>query len=1303
MGVTINTNIASLMVQLSLKQANADLDLSLQQLTTGYRINSAKDDAAGYTISQNILFKLSGYSVAQNNTSMGLSLINTATGSLDLISNNLSRLRNLVVQARNGIYGQDSISAMNKEAENLVLEMEKIRSSTEYNGIKIFDDKTGSSQPATTEKRQVGVSKSSDSKIMVTTNINATESDKLGKFVNFGGGNKTVNIKNKYNTIVTSLSFNANTTVANMQQKLKENGINSVVSGGVITLMSTDGNYVEDASSNGVMSQIGISVLDGGTGTKKTGVTNTSTSALTVTTERFAVGGDKLGDVISLSSSQTINVYDSSNSITATKTFGSNNTIDEVLSFLNLSNLTASINNGVISITSADGHYVKDSSADGILSKLGIGSNNTGSGSVGNTVQSSTAINRREDIYATPDTSLYDLFGYLGKIVIKNSSGNVVADSSDYFDIYMPLENWTFQDLIDFFNNNGITASFDEIEHILNLSSDSGNYFVIPDAWHRGDASSVLKIGVTNVTLSEAGNVGVGGVYYLSSVEDIKALSKVYGANNCTFILMNDIDMSGVTDLGEGLSSDMNSNLYFYGNGHVIKNYSSDKGALINEAYGVHIYDLGMENTSNQLLNSGHGGEITNCYTTGSVNSSTAVHDYDNSIGGLVNSAYDINFTNCYSTCNVTVTGSECKFSAGGFVGDVTSGCTFTDCYATGTITGDEVSYIGGFAGRCYAGSAEENTFSRCFASTDITVNSCFYGGGFIGRVSFGTTSFDSCYATGNINYSGYSWYDIGGLGGDISRSAEINNCYSNVSCGIYKTQLYAHSSSEAPTITNSSALTDGQEAPFTYSTVTGFKTGVTHSKSKEGLPDFVHTSKFENSVKYSSYGPVTGSSTIGASGTITVIKDGVENPLSISSSDTFDSLISKLGNLGITASLTDGKFKIEGGSSTSYVKSIDSSLESTLYLSGPYYSTSGSTTNTPSNVQKVKTSSTVTESTKLSELGLSSNMTINAVSNGVTGSINVLPATTLLELIQQLRNMGLTASLNSGKLTIKGSETSYIESMDSALENVLKISGPYYTTSTITTKTNSASKKLTYTDTIAMNDNTTLAELGIISNQTVIINQNKTDKTISLSKTDTLATMLSKFNSAGISGYISDGKLNINASDYAYIKTMPSVLQTALKLSGAFSQEKEVTITPGFGIITGGHVINLQVGVDASPESVISFDTSFSLVGLATILANGLTADDLLDKIDATIATVTAKQTMLGAVANRLDSVLEALSISYMNQSSALSTIRDADIAKASSKYIRSMILSQASASLLATANQSPNIALTLIRGFRR
>ena len=1042
--------------------------------------------------------------------------------------------------------------------------------------------------------------------------------------------------------------------------------------------MSTVGNYVEDASSNGVMSQMGISVLDGGTGTKKAGVISTSNSPITYTSERFAVGSDKLGDIITLISSQTINVYDSSNNITATKSFSSNNTIDEVLSFLNSSNLTASINNGVISITSADGHYVKDSSADGILSKLGIGSNTTGSGSVGNTVQSSSAIIRREKVYATLDTKLDDLGISTWDLEIKNSSGTVIAKPS-----YGSLE--TLGDLVDFFNANGITTTFDRYHSTLSISSDSGNYVDAgPSSYVTDSILKKLNIFCNNVFLGDAigGMKNSGGVYYLSSAEDIYALGQIdkYGTN-ITLILLNDIDMADSSGYSSGTYT--NGIVTLYGNGHVIKNLEKSLIWSVGEA---HIYDLGLENTKAPLIDECNGGEVVNCYTTGSINST------NEKVGGFVNTADKTSFTNCYSTCTI-YSDSDRTTSIGGFVGGmgIFHNNTYTNCYATGNVvsTSDKCTMAGGFVGD----ASGNDKYINCFATGNV--DSCaIYAGGFAGR-AHSNTLFDSCYATGNATRI-YGSSGAGFVCGISDNTDEgINNCYSSGSSTSGNVLDFTSFAT-----TKGKALSSGEAAPFTYSTYTGFMMGVTHAKAKTETPS---VSSSNDPISYTGSLPITRFSTIDYSGTISVVNNGVENTISISSSDTFDSLITQLANQGITASLTNGKFKINGGSSTCYVKSIDSSLESALRLSGPYYSTSGSTTNTPSNVQKVSTASNVTELTKLSDLGISSNMTINTVSNGVANTISVVPATTMSELLQMLRNIGFTASLSSGKLTIKGSETSYIESMDSALENVLKISGPYYTTSTIMTKTNSNSNKLTYTDTIAMNDNTTLAELGITSNQTVIINQNKTDKTISLSKTDSLATMLSKFSSAGISGYISDGKLNIDASDSAYIKTMPSVLKTALKLSGAFSQEKEVTITPGFGIITGGHVINLQVGVDASPESVISFDTSFSLVNLATILANGLTADDLLDKIDATIATVTAKQTMLGAIANRLDSVLESLNINYMNQSSALSTIRDVDIAQVSSKYIRSMILSQASASLLTTANQSPNIALTLIRGFGR
>ena len=121
---------------------------------------------------------------------------------------------------------------------------------------------------------------------------------------------------------------------------------------------------------------------------------------------------------------------------------------------------------------------------------------------------------------------------------------------------------------------------------------------------------------------------------------------------------------------------------------------------------------------------------------------------------------------------------------------------------------------------------------------------------------------------------------------------------------------------------------------------------------------------------------------------------------------------------------------------------------------------------------------------------------------------------------------------------------------------------------------------------------------------------------------------------------------------------------------------------------------IGLQVGIDSSDSSRLSFNTVFSLSGLSANI------DDIgmLAKIDKMLSTVSAKQTEFGAVQNRLESVIESIGINIENLTSSRSTIRDADIAEESSEYIRNQILQQAAATLLATANQTPSIALQLL-----
>ena len=125
---------------------------------------------------------------------------------------------------------------------------------------------------------------------------------------------------------------------------------------------------------------------------------------------------------------------------------------------------------------------------------------------------------------------------------------------------------------------------------------------------------------------------------------------------------------------------------------------------------------------------------------------------------------------------------------------------------------------------------------------------------------------------------------------------------------------------------------------------------------------------------------------------------------------------------------------------------------------------------------------------------------------------------------------------------------------------------------------------------------------------------------------------------------------------------------------------------------------ILFQIGIHSNAESQIGLNTSFALTNLSDLRNIGLADGNYLETIDNILASISAKQTEYGACQNRLESALEEINTHYENLLSSRSTLRDSDVAQESSAYIRNQILQQASATLLATANQTPAIALQLL-----
>ena len=165
---TINTNMFSLNAQRNLDRSQGAMGKAIQRLSSGLRINSAKDDAAGLAVAEGMTSKIRGLDVAARNANDGISLAQTAEAALSEITNNLQRIRELAVQSANGTLGDTERSYLQTEVDELTSEIKRIVDDTEFNGSKLF-------AASSTVDIQVGAN--SGEKITLTTtdltNLNA--------------------------------------------------------------------------------------------------------------------------------------------------------------------------------------------------------------------------------------------------------------------------------------------------------------------------------------------------------------------------------------------------------------------------------------------------------------------------------------------------------------------------------------------------------------------------------------------------------------------------------------------------------------------------------------------------------------------------------------------------------------------------------------------------------------------------------------------------------------------------------------------------------------------------------------------------------------------------------------------------------------------------------------------------------------------------------------------------------------------------------------------------------------------------
>jgi flagellin len=140
---TINTDVKALAAQSSINNVDRSLQTSMQRLSTGLRINNAKDDAAGLAISNRMTSDIRGFGVAIRNANDGLSMAQTADGALGLVTDMLQRMRELAVQAGNGSLNADNRIASQLEIDQLKQQIDNIATQTNFNSINLLDGSAG--------------------------------------------------------------------------------------------------------------------------------------------------------------------------------------------------------------------------------------------------------------------------------------------------------------------------------------------------------------------------------------------------------------------------------------------------------------------------------------------------------------------------------------------------------------------------------------------------------------------------------------------------------------------------------------------------------------------------------------------------------------------------------------------------------------------------------------------------------------------------------------------------------------------------------------------------------------------------------------------------------------------------------------------------------------------------------------------------------------------------------------------------------------------------------------------------------
>ncbi|MEO5770337.1 MAG: flagellin, partial [Polyangia bacterium] len=188
MAMSIRTNVSSLNAQRALFKAGSDLDKSMQRLSSGFRINSSADDAAGLAISEKLKSQIGGLNQAARNAMDGMSMIQTAEGALDEVQSSLQRMRDLSVQAANATLSDTDRGNINTEIQALYTNINNISARTQFNGQSLLTGALSGAQNTSTSTALVGSNLTTEKTASITSiDVTKAQSGSTFTFSSVGG------------------------------------------------------------------------------------------------------------------------------------------------------------------------------------------------------------------------------------------------------------------------------------------------------------------------------------------------------------------------------------------------------------------------------------------------------------------------------------------------------------------------------------------------------------------------------------------------------------------------------------------------------------------------------------------------------------------------------------------------------------------------------------------------------------------------------------------------------------------------------------------------------------------------------------------------------------------------------------------------------------------------------------------------------------------------------------------------------------------------------------------------------------